>query len=1124
MKKILTIVCMVFALCAQAKSVNDITGVYSGSMTISGTAYTSENIYVLPGTETNTVTCVIGDLVQVNVPVADVVISAQPTNKNYDLVNGGFEGSWSNNEPQGWHSFGTATGNFASFVNGNTGQFTQSTDKRPGSTGSYSAHLQSKVVFGAKANGTCTNGQINAGSMTASDASGNFNFSDPSNTGYNTAFVGTPDSLVFWAKYIPADGNVESASNKARAHAVITTAARYQDPETKDYSSVKIADAESNYSATSDKGWQRIAVPFTYYAVSPDQAAYVLMTFTTNATPGGGTSTSSNVDNIYVDDAAFVYNYALKSVTLNGQTVSFTAGQAIVTLPYSEDYEWKVSTNGKGARVFIGYDAQNYKAYIYIAANNYAQGKQYAVYTVQMAAPETPENPQPQQTSYAYKASICPGETYSDELFKNLTKEGIYYDTLPNVKGGDSIIALTLNVLPTYLIDEEIHITVDDDDPVWHGKTISGLVVAENPYIYYDSLKTVAGCDSVYRLSVYVSAFPRTYGAYVAQVCEGDSVEFEKKWYKTAFEGDIVLKQPNHLGGDSIVHLTVEVKPNYVTEEYMSILQGTDRTWEGISLGSLTPGKLTLRVSDFTVDGCDSTRILYLSIISSDIPSGDTDSVTMSDVYGRFDGDLNISGELFSDKSVFILPGTADSTITFVLPDFSFNGGNLGHIVLPNIPMNAFGQLRLLGRTFYLERIAERASITILNGWKEKNVTYFSKVSADKVQIMLYIETTSLPEAIIVRFDGTAVRDKNYALNNGGFEGGWSNNEPAGWHSFGTATGAMSDFVKGNTAQFISSYDVRPGSQGSQSALLSSTFLLSVKANGNCTNGQINAGTSSAADGTKNYNFSDPDNAGYNTAFHGRPDSLVFWAKYLPADRNTANPVNKARMNTVITTNARYQDPENQDYSSVKIAAAECNYSAKADFGWQRVSVPFAYADATKDQQPAYILTTFTTNMEPGGGSSYVNEKKMNVLDSLYLDDVAVVYNKQLGAFSVSEQALPFENHIAHVADTYCDDCEKFVAESEGVTVKNFIGFDPDRKCIHIYVIADDYAQTKAYNIYRVEFSDSQTSDLKPITQLESVQMIKASTMRCTKRLINGQIIIVRDDNSMFDLLGRKIR
>jgi hypothetical protein len=273
-----------------------------------------------------------------------------------------------------------------------------------------------------------------------------------------------------------------------------------------------------------------------------------------------------------------------------------------------------------------------------------------------------------------------------------------------------------------------------------------------------------------------------------------------------------------------------------------------------------------------------------------------------------------------------------------------------------------------------------------------------------------------------------------------------------------------------------------------------------------------------------NFNFSDPKNTGFNTPFQGRPDSIVFWAKYMPADKNPNNEVNKARVSAIITTNARYQDPENQDYSSVKIAAAECNYSAKAYFGWQRVSVPFAYADATKDQQPAYILTTFTTNMEPGGGSSYVNEKKMNVLDSLYLDDVAVVYNKQLGAFSVSEQALPFENHIAHVADTYCDDCEKFVAESEGVTVKNFIGFDPDRKCIHIYVIADDYAQTKAYNIYRVEFNDSQTSDLKPITQQENVQMIEASTMRCTKRLINGQIIIVREDNSMFDLLGRKIR
>ena len=38
---------------------------------------------------------------------------------NYALPNGGFEGAWTNNEPQGWHSFVSATGEFVDFVKNN---------------------------------------------------------------------------------------------------------------------------------------------------------------------------------------------------------------------------------------------------------------------------------------------------------------------------------------------------------------------------------------------------------------------------------------------------------------------------------------------------------------------------------------------------------------------------------------------------------------------------------------------------------------------------------------------------------------------------------------------------------------------------------------------------------------------------------------------------------------------------------------------------------------------------------------------------------------------------------------------------------------------------------------------
>ena len=61
-----------------------------------------------------------------------------------------------------------------------------------------------------------------------------------------------------------------------------------------------------------------------------------------------------------------------------------------------------------------------------------------------------------------------------------------------------------------------------------------------------------------------------------------------------------------------------------------------------------------------------------------------------------------------------------------------------------------------------------------------------------------------LPEAIPVVFVGNKVTNRNYALNNGEFEGSWSNGEPSGWHSFNTATGGLASFVKG-TSQFSQS-------------------------------------------------------------------------------------------------------------------------------------------------------------------------------------------------------------------------------------------------------------------------------------------------------------------------------
>ena len=601
MKKIFTAICIFVSLSVQAAQL----GVYSGSVTINGTSYNASRIYVLPGAEANTLTCVVGQQVLVNIPSSSIVLSAQEINANYAITNGGFEGNWSNNEPQGWHSFKTATGDYASFVTSNTGQFQQSTDTRPGSTGSYSAQLQSKTVLGINANGNCTNGRINAGSMSATDASGNYAFSDPSQPNYTTPFVGCPDSLVFWAKYIPGGGNVTDASNKARAHATLLTNARYQDPETTDYSAIKIAEATSNYSATSSKGWQRIAVPFVYTSVSPSQMAYMLLTFSTNATPGGGNASKKSPDNVYIDDAEMIYNHSLAQLKVDGEVISFTNGQATTNKIYSNNYAVSATTNGKAAKTFIGYDATNYRMYIYVVADNYSQVHTYSLYTLQMATPI-------KDTEYAYSATTCDNEPYSDNLFQNLTKSGVFHTTIPNTQGGDSLITLTLTVNKTYAFSSEGTIKMNESY-TWREKTYEHLT--PGVHTFADSLQTKAGCDSVYTLTLTVQSIGYWYDETMS-VCQNEEASWHQKTLKTSAAGTFTVYDSlqSIYGKDSIYRLTLTVLPTYTMPSEATIKMNESYTWRENTYEHLTPGEYTYVDSLKTKVGCDSVLILTLTV------------------------------------------------------------------------------------------------------------------------------------------------------------------------------------------------------------------------------------------------------------------------------------------------------------------------------------------------------------------------------------------------------------------------------------------------------------------------------------------------------------------------------
>jgi hypothetical protein len=139
------------------------------------------------------------------------------------------------------------------------------------------------------------------GSATPANAA-NYNYSSIADANFSEACVDSPDSIVFWVKYTQAGGG----SQNARIHAILHDAFEVRDPIDANSQSHLIATAELNYAPTGGN-WERKSIPFTYTANPGLLPGYVLVTFATNSTPGGGASN----DEVLIDDISLVYNGAV---------------------------------------------------------------------------------------------------------------------------------------------------------------------------------------------------------------------------------------------------------------------------------------------------------------------------------------------------------------------------------------------------------------------------------------------------------------------------------------------------------------------------------------------------------------------------------------------------------------------------------------------------------------------------------------------------------------------------------------------------------------------------------------------------------------------------------------------
>lgn len=330
----------------------------------------------------------------------------------------------------------------------------------------------------------------------------------------------------------------------------------------------------------------------------------------------------------------------------------------------------------------------------------------------------------------------------------------------------------------------------------------------------------------------------------------------------------------------------------------------------------------------------------------------------------------------------------------------------------------------------------------------------------------IHINMVELDQVIDVKFENVG---NHFQMPNSDFET-WSdkNKAPKHWHGFESVTGSLSGSAK-STTKLVSSNNVRPGSKGLTSAVVTSTKVFTVIANGTMTNGRLAAGSMSATNSANhsetNLSSTDVDANGdpFATPMYAKPDSVKFWMRFTQAKAQASYPY--AAFNAVITDGTYYQDPENKTYTN-KVAVAAPNKADMTVGDWRLVSCPFDYASyAANGAEAKAILLTVSTNATPGKGS-YSN----GVADSVYVDDLELVYLAGIKSISFKGQALDLATiqttgiELAADEAVSADDFE-VVKEGEDAKVTKLVEATADGYVAVITAVSADLKTQVAYEI-----------------------------------------------------------
>ena len=234
--------------------------------------------------------------------------------------------------------------------------------------------------------------------------------------------------------------------------------------------------------------------------------------------------------------------------------------------------------------------------------------------------------------------SICPDDTYNF-FGEILSEEGDYDHIVVSQHGCDSTIHLHLTHHETYETSISDHFC-QGDTYSFFGEPITSSGV------YYHTLETVNGCDSIIRLNLIQDP---SYEVYLTEsTCEGGPgyyfAPLDTYFQPSPIPNELVFQ--TQAGCDSIVYLTVE-EAEYNSKTYVVSLCATEYTWPSNGHTYYETGIYfdTLQYAN----SCDSTLILNLELR----PSFDDEVVVTScDAY-RWKNDTYNVDMTFTESTVY---------------------------------------------------------------------------------------------------------------------------------------------------------------------------------------------------------------------------------------------------------------------------------------------------------------------------------------------------------------------------------------------------------------------------------------------------------------------------------------